>query len=268
MSLGHGLSEYSFANFYLFRKVHDYAVVSDDRGVMGVSGKTYDNAACFTPLFDVTRADPAELVRLIETFGCLYPIDRTEVERLDPGRFMAGQNPDDADYVYGAEKLRGYPGRKLAAKRNLVKQFLSAYRVFVRPYHPKRRADAQTVLDLWQAENGHDPETTDYYPAAEALALARELDLFGCVFYVDDAPAGFLLAAANTPEMCTVHFAKGGRKFQGIFPYMFSRFAAANGDRFRFYNFEQDLGKPNFKKNKQSYAPDRLLAKYRVGLKN
>ena len=266
--IGHGLSEYCFANLFLFRRVHEYAVVSGSRGPLGIKGRTYDETAFFMPLFDLTRADAADLTRLITDFGCLYPVGRSALDNLDADRFAADHNPDDADYVYSAEKLQSYAGRNLAPKRNLMKQFLAGHHVAVQTYQPERRAAAKAILDQWQRENGHAPQDTDYYPALEALALARELDLFGYIYYSDDEPAGFVLAGENAPGMCTVHFAKGIRRFKGIFPYMFNSFANTMGDRFALYNFEQDLGKKNFRKNKQSYHPDRLLAKYRVRLKS
>lgn len=265
--VGSGLSEYSFANLFLFRRAHEYAVVFENRTPLGISGKTYDGTAFFMPLFDLAGADDADLVGLIDAFGCFYPVSREVLDQLDPERFAADHNPDDADYVFAADKLRTYSGRKLAPKRNLMKQFLAAHRVSSRPYHPDRKPEAETVLDLWQGENGNLPETTDYYSAREALTLSRKLDLFGYIYYADDEPAGFLLAGQNVPGMCTVHFAKGGRRFKGIFPYMFNHFANAMADRFEAYNFEQDLGKANFRKNKQSYAPDKLLTKYRVRLR-
>jgi hypothetical protein len=264
---GHGFSEYCFANLFLFRRIHDYAVVSGSRGPRGIKGRTYDDTPFFMPLFDPTRAGTAELARLIMDFGCLYPVGRADIDKLDADRFVADHNPDDADYVYSAEKMKSYAGRKLAPKRNLMKQFLAGHRVAVRTYQPKLQADAKAVLDQWQRENGHPPEDTDYYSALEALGLARELDMFGHIYYADEEPAGFVLACENTSGMCTVHFAKGIRRFKGIFPYMFNSFANAMKDRFAVYNFEQDLGKTNFRKNKQSYDPDRLLVKYRVRLR-
>ncbi len=266
--VGNGLSEYCFANLFLFRRVHEYAVLLDNRTPLGVRGKTYDGTAFFMPLFDLTRMDEADLVRLIDAFGCLYPVGREDFDQLDPGRFRADHNPDDADYIFAADKLQTYSGRKLAPKRNLMKQFMAAHRVSSRPYHSDLKQDAETVLEQWQLENGNPRKTTDYYSVREALALSRELDLFGYIYYADEAPAGFLLAGENVPGMCTVHFAKGGRRFKGIFPYMFNHFANAMADRFVFYNFEQDLGKANFRKNKQSYSPDRLLTKYRVRLRS
>ena len=265
--IGNGLSEYCFANLYLFRQVHEYAVVFDGHRLLGIIGKTYDGIICLTPLFDVTRAGSADLVRLIRHFGCLYPVSRADFEMLDTGLFVGDHNPDDSDYVYAAEKLRSYPGRKLAAKRNLMKQFLAEHRVASQPYRAELRGDAETVLDQWQQENGNPPEATDYYPALEALTLTRELALSGYVYYADDGPAGFLLAGENAPGMCAIHFAKASRRCKGIFPYMFNHFVNTRGEDYVFYNFEQDLGKPNFRKNKQSYDPDRLLVKYRVKLK-
>ncbi len=78
----------------------------------------------------------------------------------------------------------------------------------------------------------------------------------------------FIIGKELPFKMCVLHFAKGKRKFKGIFQYMFSHFANAHSNRFDFYNFEQDLGKTNFRKTKQSYCPDRIVDKHRVRLKD
>ncbi len=262
--LGNGLSEYEFANLFLFRQVHDYVLFLNGSGPVGLSGTTYDGKSCFLPLFDPGEAPPEYLCRLIEGHDCFFPIPHRDLKHFDPERFVPDYQLADADYVYRAETFKYYKGRKLAKKRNLVKQFLAACTPDYRPYRPGMKKDAESVLNRWQRHTGKSISATDYCPALEALSLSHELNLFGFCYYVHGAPEGFLLAGENTPGMCTIHFAKANRQIKGIFPYMFHHFANAQGDRFRFYNFEQDLGKPNFRKTKRSYQPDRLLIKYRI----
>ena len=97
------------------------------------------------------------------------------------------------------------------------------------------------------------------------FCLNVKIVLFGFVYYADTDPAGFLLARKLLNDTCVIHFAKGKREYKGIFQYMFNHFVRQFEGTFRFYNFEQDLGKINFRKTKRSYDPDTLLKKYRVG---
>jgi hypothetical protein len=266
-ALGHGISEYEFANLYLFRKIHGYRLVSDRSGPLGISGKTYDGAACFMPLFDPGDAEAAELFRLIRDDACFYPISCEDLVHFDPNLFAVDSNPADTDYVFRAEKLRSYPGRRLAKKRNLVKQFLEAHTPSASAYSVRLKNEAGEVLEKWQQEAGKPRSATDYFPALEALDLNSRLGLFGRVYFSGNEPAGFVLAGENKAHMCTIHFAKGLRRFKGIYPYMFTEFAKWLGPRYSYYNFEQDLGSPNFRRTKRSYQPDRLLVKYRVSRK-
>lgn len=266
-SLGRGLSEYCLANLLLFRKVHAYALIYDNDRLLGVRGRTYDGQTAFMPLFDpscMSTADLTGLFNRIPECSCFFPMDEQYLVCFDRDRFQIGQNPDDADYIYSATTLQTYSGRKLSKKRNLMKQFLDAHQPASFAYEPKRQRDAGIILDQWQREKGKPVEATDYGPAKEALKLAGELEMFGTVYYADGDPAGFLLASETAPGMCAIHFAKGLRRYQGIFPYMFHHFANSQGDGFAFYNFEQDLGNPSFRQTKRSFAPDRLLAKYRI----
>ncbi len=261
------LSEYRFSNLYLFRSLHEYRVVYTCSGRIFISGKTYDKCSFLMPLFDIAQAGRDLISRLLQRYDFIFPISEERLKAFDPGYFSAWYNPDDSDYIYSAEKLKSYRGEKLGKKKNLMKQFAGSFRADSYPYGPERRKDAENILKQWQDDTGKPFSSTDYCQTIEALKLAGPLNLFGNVYYASDEPAGFLLAGEICPGMCVIHFAKGKRKFKGIYPYMFNHFARNNGDRFSFYNFEQDLGKANFRKTKKSYDPDFLLKKYRVALK-
>jgi hypothetical protein len=71
------------------------------------------------------------------------------------------------------------------------------------------------------------------------------------------------LAKSLGESDCIIHFAKGLNESRGIYPYMFNHFANSQRGRYLRYNFEQDLGIANFKKNKLSFDPDYLFHKHR-----
>ena len=260
--LGGGLSEYCFANLYLYRHVHDYRLLRGERCF--VSGRTYDGCRHLLPLFDPSAAEPRELARALTGHDFFYPLPHGVVERLDPRVFVAEYAPADSDYVYDADKLRFYRGVKLRKKRNLMHQFLRSVEVGSHPLAPERVPDAHEVLEQWQTEVGRPVAETDYGPCAEALEQMDALGLSDSIYYADAVPAGFVVASSTGHGQCVCHFAKGRREYKGVFPFMFHDLATRHAGRFQRYNFEQDLGRPNFRHTKSSYDPDRLLRKYRV----
>lgn len=266
--IGDGPSEYQFSNLYLFRHVHEYRIYYNRCEPNFINGLTYDGFSFLMPLFDVMEVRPQILSRLLLRYDFFFPISYRKLQWYDSQYFSADYNPADSDYIYAAEKLKTYKGRRLAKKKNLMNQLLRNHNLAFHPYTPERRQDAEEILNHWQQDVDKPFSVTDYNQTLEALKLAAFLNLFGNIYYVGDEPAGFLLAGKASPGTCVIHFAKGKRKFKGIFPYMFNHFANLNADRFALYNFEQDLGKINFRRTKMSYDPDYFLKKYRVRLKD
>ncbi len=260
--IGDGLSEYCFPNLYLFRHIHQYRVVFDEK--LFISGKTYDGYSFLMPAFDPRELETQYARKIISDYDFFFPISKPMLRHFDKEVFSAQCNPDDSDYIYTAEKLKFYRGRQLSAKRNLMKQFLEKFTPRTLPLTSQRRGDAENILDQWLSDVAKTIEETDYLSCYNAICRLESLDLGGTIYYADEEPAGFLVFCEATPKICVFLFAKGKRKFKGVFQYMFNQFANTHPDQFTAYNFEQDLGKPNFRKTKLSYIPDRMLAKYRV----
>ncbi|MBU2514347.1 DUF2156 domain-containing protein [bacterium] len=263
--LGHGLSEYCFSNLYLFRKIHDYKILRDKR--IFIQGKTYDDSSFLMPAFDLNGVSGTYLKHIIKDFDFFFPIHQTDLHYFDPNVFSFELNRDDSDYIFSTEKLKTYPGRNLSPKRNLAKQFADNTFHSSQPLTKTNKSDAMEVLQDWLTDVSKPVDDTDYDPCHEALKCMDSLGIFGHIYFSKEEPCGFVLAKEVLPKICVFHFAKGKRKFKGVFQFMFSHIANLYEDRFSFYNFEQDLGKPNFRKTKQSYYPDQLLNKYRVRLK-
>jgi len=68
-------------------------------------------------------------------------------------------------------------------------------------------------------------------------------------------------------EMFVLNFAKAKKRFKGIYQYMYNNIANLLPQRYKYFNFEEDLGKEPLKVAKSSYIPDALLKKFRVALK-
>jgi len=260
------LSEYSFANLYLFRKAHDYELLFDDEHVF-VKGKTYNNATFLMPTQPPQSTHFDLLKQLLATVDFLFPIPETWLVHFPTDRFEFHYDEADTDYVYTVEKMATFKGRRLSKKRNLLKQFLAQYSPQPTRLSFKRIADAIEILEHWQRDVDLPPAETDYEACLEALKMYDQLPICGVIYYVNREPAGFILAEELTDEMLVLHFAKGEKRFKGLYQYMYNTFAKELPHHYDQLNFEQDLGKLALRIAKSSYVPDAMLKKYRVKFK-
>lgn len=262
-----GLSEYTFANLYLFRHSHHFSVVDDGETIF-VRGMTYDGRSYLMPTADIRAIDASVLRRHLSSVDFLFPIPDTWLASLSSQHFTIEHRDGDMDYVYTVDKMSSYGGRRLHKKRNLLKQFLEHYRHQALPLTNERLEDARFILDDWQASSQTPADETDYAAAQEALQLYDELGLCGGIYYADDEPAGYVIGEEINDETFVLHFAKARARFKGIYQYMFNVFAKILPLKYRYLNLEQDLERENLRVFKSSYVPDAMLRKARVSLKS
>lgn len=259
------LSEYTFANLYLFRSHHDYELVLDKE--IFVQGRSYDGHTYLMPTGDVRRMDLSYLTELLGEAEFLFPIPEDWLSRFPSDQFEIAFNEGDQDYVYTVEKMSSYKGRHLHKKRNLLKQFVEGYAHDARPLTNDRIEDARFILKDWLETTGGKGDETDYEPCLEALDRYEELVLCGGIYYADNEPAGFVVGEELNPDTFVLHFAKARIKFKGIYQYLFNNFAQVLPSQYKYLNLEQDLAKDNLRIFKASYVPDAFLRKARVSVK-
>ena len=67
-------------------------------------------------------------------------------------------------------------------------------------------------------------------------------------------------------ETFALHFAKGIREYKGIYQHLYNSFSIKLNSKYKYINFEQDLGKDTLRQAKSTYYPDEMRKKYRVAL--
>lgn len=260
------ISEYTFANLYLFRQNHDYEVALDKE--VFIRGRSYDGHTYLMPTFDLRKIDIAYLRELMHTVEYLFPIPEAWLSIFDPDDFEISFAEGDADYVYTVEKMSALKGRNLHKKRNLIKQFLEHYQHDAKPLTNDRLDDARFVLSDWLATTEMQPADTDHASCLEALDRYEELVLCGGIYYAEGEPAGFVLGEEVNEETFVLHFAKARTKFKGVYQYMFNNFATILPSKYKCLNLEQDLDKENLRVFKSSYLPDAMVRKARIRLRS
>ncbi|MBB6482391.1 DUF2156 domain-containing protein [Spirochaeta isovalerica] len=262
------LSEYCFANLYLFRDKHDYQIVDSD-GYTYLSGLSYNGEHYIMPLENLEKCSEnyieslKNLVRS-ESYQCIFPIPEKWLRFFPENDYRIEYIEDDSEYIYQKEKLADYPGRKLSKKRNLVSQFLREHDPEIRKIDKDSMKDILSLLQLWQCRSGQEMGDSDYNACIDGLKLYNELGLSGALFLADGEPSGFVMGEYAGESSYVIHFAKGNIEKKGIYQYMFQAYVREFCDEARIINLEQDMGMEGLRKTKRSYQPDRMLHKYRI----
>ncbi|MDR0623848.1 MAG: DUF2156 domain-containing protein [Treponema sp.] len=266
-----GVSEFTFAGLYLFRKRYHYRISRAPDGGFIVSGEqpgSMDSGAGGKKFFMTPCASPGPeiLAALFEAHDYWKNISESvlapEREYLERMGIEIVEDRDNFDYLYFRSDLAELAGKKFHKKKNLVNAFRNAY-----PNHEARHLEmdlspqALEVLERWRADKGEDG---DYTAAREALDLFGSLKLRGALFYVNGAPAGWCLGESLAKgRMFVIHFEKGTDGIKGIYQYMNQAFAASLPRFFTYINREQDLGDEGLRQAKETYRPCGFVKKYR-----
>lgn len=263
--IGTEISEYTFANLYLFRAIHQYQLVFNrDIYIKGVSR---DNVAYLMPTSPIDNLNLNDLQESM--IGCeyLFPIPEQWRTLFLPEKFECSFLEQDSDYLYEVEKMKTYPGRKLSGRRNLLKQFMDHYpNHFSEPINSKNMDSALQILENWHLTSLH-AKNSDYTECKEALLLLDKLNLNGRITFIDGQGCGFLLGEELNTTTYVIHFAKGDIQYKGIYQYLYQEFANNLGSQYIMINLEQDLGAEELRHAKRAYMPDHLVPKLRVRVK-
>ncbi len=253
-----GISEFTFANIYLFRKVHHYRVTDLGGGLFMIRGRDGEDDFFMLPFILPERP---VLDELFEDFSFMKNASPAQAATLGSMGYRVEEDKDNFDYLYLREGLARLEGRKFHRKRNRVRGFTARHECLSRPLDDDTLGDAQFVLEAWRGAN----ETEgDYGPAEDALVHWKELGLTGSVFYVEGAPVAYAMGEALPGQYFAVHFEKGVPGYAGLMQFVNQTFAAALPERYRFINREQDLGIEGLRHAKLSYRPDGFIKKYRI----
>ena len=114
-TLGLRISEYSFANLYLFRDLHRYEIFQDRE--LFIRGRSYDGHTYFMPTRDIRGTDPVYLAEMADKVDYLFPIPQEWIEAFPEGEWICRQDEGEADYLFLTGKIATYAGKALHKKK-------------------------------------------------------------------------------------------------------------------------------------------------------
>lgn len=198
-----------------------------------------------------------------------YPVPKDELERLQEffPNSAALSERDSFDYLYRAEDLKYFRGKKLSGQRNHVNKFLKTYgtwsfRVMTQEDIPAVKAFLDRYASRWDktAASFHE----DIAKTHEILDNFHIYDFLGGMLLVDGQIVGFSLGEIIGDTLFT-HIEKADRDYEGCYQMLVAQFAQQfAGEDTSFINREDDAGDLGLRTSKLSYHPISLLEKYTV----
>jgi len=258
--LSEGIAEFSFANIYLFRELHNYRISRfEEEDDICITGRDNQNPFFMLP-FGLPGKDVLEI--LFHDHSSMKAASGEQAKKLENMGYTVMEDRDNFDYLYLREDLANLTGRKFHKKRNLIKAFLNNYEYQGEPLLDEYIPAALDILETWR--KGRD-NPGDYYAAKEALEKSWDLQLCGGIYYVDGKPVAYSLGEEIAyGEVFVIHFEKAVIDYKGLYQFINQSFSAILPEKYKMINREQDLGNPGLRKAKESYHPCGFVKKYRV----
>ena len=262
-TLAEGISEFTFANIYLFRQTHNYRISQLGNSLVVITGRDAE-----APFFMLPFGLPEEgvLKDLFDRHRTMKALTPSQAEQLTTIGYTVSQDRDNFDYLYSREELVNLTGRKFHKKKNQLNMFIRNNECQAKPLLEEYRDDALQVLEQWSRRQ---KEPGDVVAATEALEKMWPLQLCGGIFYIDRQPVAYCLGeelALGTSFV--IHFEKAvlAPEFRGLYQFINQAFASILPDKYETVNREQDLGDPGLRQAKESYQPVGFVKKYRARL--
>lgn len=254
-----GVSEFSFANLFLFRANHNYRVTRLPDARYAFLGEDPRGPFFMLP-FDLPAPDI--LAGLFAKHGFMKCVPEPLVLKLETLGYAVAEDRDNFDYLYSRHDLAHLPGRKFHKKKNLIRAFEASYTYEGFPLMETDVPDALQVLEDWRAGRDQDD---DYAAAKEALLHMEALQLCGGIYRVDGKPAAYTLGEENAlGKSFIIHFEKAAPGYKGLYQFLNQCFAKILPEKYETINREQDLGDEGLRKAKLSYQPVGFVKKYRA----
>lgn len=257
------ICDHSIGNIFMWKDTLDTDIIGEDALCLAehYEGDTY---------FALRVSDGNYIPRieaLLAQFGTplhLCSMKEEEVAALLEGfgdRFSYEGEDGAADYIYDADALRTFAGRKYHAQKNHRNAFLKLYPDY--SFTPCENTDA-----LLEFLNEYEAAVNDLSESAkkESLACKRlipilpHLGLDTRVLCIGGKICGFCVME-RVGDTLMIHIEKALAAYRGIYPMLVHLEACAYPD-VRYINREEDDGNEGLRRSKRSYNPVMLKQKY------
>lgn len=223
------------------------------------------------PCADTNDADISAALYAIERYSAkksipllFYTVPRHMLPEiaLRYNVFKVAVNRNSSDYIYNAEDMRSFAGRKFSGQRNHLNKFKKLYPGAVFRRLSKTDEDKAKLERFWERfESGFD---SSLFSARIELKKAREVlelpctasDYKACV-ELDGEIISFCYGE-RVGDMLIIHIEKSLEGYPGVYQFMVSSFATEFSGGLSLVNREDDAGSRGLRISKTQYHPVKI----------
>ncbi len=262
----------SFQTIYLWSNVYQNTFAIEGGWLLIKSGSSRSYAFPFgegdlREAVDLLLEDAHQEGRKLRFFG-LTAEQKEKLEALYPGKFRYTPDRDNAEYLYDAERMTTYAGKKLHAKRNFVNRFLENHPDWeFLPFTEENIPAVRAMHREWAAINEGSEEGLHQEGCVVSRCLKEyeALGMTGGVLMAGGKVLGFSVASLISPTVADINIEKAFADEPGAYPMVCREMARLLKERYpalTTLNREEDMGDEGLRRSKESYYPTELLEKY------
>lgn len=265
-------SDLTQPNFYMWRDIYPrYYHIFDDTLIIKESSATDEKDFRF---YMPVGKNPSKALKLMEQY-CLerhLPLIVSNLT-LDEAHSLSTLYHNTeirfdrcwSDYIYNAENMRTFKGKKFAGQRNHINKFKKLYGDY--QYHTIT-PDNVNIAKNFLLEMA---QTKEFTSESERIEFNLNIDLIDKMFDLD-VVGGYVTCGERTISVAigekrrnTLHVCieKANKEFAGAYQVMVQEFALHNtDDEVCFINREDDMGNEGLRTSKLQYQPIEINNKY------
>jgi len=178
---------------------------------------------------------------------------------------------DAFDYVYEAEKLRTYSGKKLQKRRNHINAFVKEYegRFTYEVIDASNLKEVKTFLYHWKEDENQD----EYFKfekqgAMDILECYEMLPWEGGAIRIDGKICAFVIGSMTSERMVQINIEKADDSYRGLYQVVEKEFLNRHFLSATLVNREDDMGNEFLRAAKMALAPMYFIEKYRLREQN
>ena len=266
-------------DLYLWKNCYPTWYFTNEEGLMWVAksedGQYYSSVPCckeedLKACFLETQKYFNEVLKKKLT---MYVVDKKAVETLGLSESDYVIIPDRtyADYIYDAQKLRTFSGKKYHGKKNHLNAFKREYEGRYR-FEFLTQKNKQEILKFLEDWKRHKKNTEEHeFIDCEAVGIKYILEneayfdykIGGA--YIDDRLEAFTIGNYGSKEdMVYIPVEKANPDIRGLYQYICSEFLTQAFPQAGKVNREDDMGLEGLRKSKLSYKPIYMIEKYTI----
>lgn len=191
-------------------------------------------------------------------FTCIDDINKEKLEKLG---YKVYESEADFNYIYSANELSFFEGKKFKAKRNLVNKFEKLYPNVI--YRKIKKEDLSRIIEFvedWRISNNRQLDDAYYIQLQvikKMIEYLYELNIVGVMLEDGEKIYGIALGSV-VGNMAYEHIELALSECKGAYQEVLQCFARVVGLKCRYINREEDLGIEALRESKLSYNPIKL----------